>query len=246
MPSLGFALRAIAMYFLVIGAATIIGFVLVDQARTTLEMLWRLLPLQILLVGFCVFIVHRYSRWSDVGFGRIRWVALLWLSPSILLMGLMLNDVAPHVGSEMLGQIGMLGLSGLLLVPLLIGFSEEVMFRGILLRGAMNRMPTSIAMVLSAMLFALLHAISGVLVQTLWPTVEQLAFAFCVGLFLAPVALRIGSLWPLIFWHAAWDLIILTSQIVQVEHPLALAGMLFQLAWCVPLWTKAVRMQRHG
>ena len=129
----------------------------------------------------------------------------------------------------------------LLMVPVLIGFSEEVMFRGLLLRGAMTRLPLAQAMLLSALSFALLHVINGIGLQAIWPTVQHTGLAFCVGFFLAPVALKIGNLWPLILWHALWDLLIFSSQILGVIHASALFAILIQAVVCIWLWADMTR-----
>lgn len=240
-PSLSLGLRATGLYFCIVAAAAFILFEIAQTPMTLLGVLWFLLLLQVVLVGFCLLVVRRGLIWAKIGFGPIRWRAFIWLLPSILLMGMMIHDIAPYLNWQVVRDIGVMSMILLVVVPILIGFSEEVMFRGILLRGAIEQLSTVSAMMLSAVFFALLHAISGLVTQAFWPSLHQLALAFCVGLFLAPVALRIGNLWPLIVWHAAWDMIILLGRLVAVEHPLALAGILIQLIWCVPIWTGTVR-----
>lgn len=209
-----------------------------------MRILTLLLPLQMLLVALCVVVVRWRLEWSHIGFGPIRWLALLWLAPSITLMAYMVADLTLHLSWEMLREIGWVSLCLLIVVPILIAFSEEVMFRGILLRGAMCQMSTVSAMLMSAAVFASMHAISGFVVLAFWPTLHQVALTFCVGLFLAPVALALGTLWPLITWHAAWNFIVFGSELVQVDHPQTLPGLLIQFIWCLPLWNKAIRTER--
>lgn len=236
MPSLRLGLGTATIYFAIVVLATVYSFVLTDPPRTTRDMLWHLLPVQIGLVVFILYVVARHLTWDAVGFGPMQWPVLLWLSPSILLMGLMVQDVAPALPAIPLGTVWLL-----FTVPFLIGFSEEVMFRGILLRGAMARLSLGQAMLLSAVLFALLHVLNCIAFPSIWPTVQQTAFAFCVGFFLAPVALKLGNLWPVILWHGIWDMIIFASQIVNVVHPVALIAIMIQAVMCIWLWADLAR-----
>lgn len=237
MPSLRLALRVTAIYFGVVMLATVFSFRLTTPPGTPIEVLERLLPLQVILVGLTIYVVTRYSRWTDVGFAPVNWSALLWLSPSILAMALMAHSVWSALTPEAFEPAHAV----LLLVPFLIGFSEEVMFRGILLRAAITRLPLGPAMLLSALLFALLHVIGGLVMQSFWPTVQQMVFAFCVGFFLAPVALKLGNLWPIILWHGVWDMLSFASQIVGVLHPMALLAILIQALVCVRIWAGLVQ-----
>jgi membrane protease YdiL (CAAX protease family) len=239
MPSLTVGLRATAIYFAVIACATAYSFVLSDPPGDTIQKLWRLLPLQLILVGFCLAFIFRYLTWQTVGFGRVEWRAVLWLLPSMLAMALMIRDIMPTFLT-----VGWVGLCLLILVPLLVGFSEEVMFRGILLRSAMARLPVAYAMLLSAVVFALMHVLNGIITQSFWPTLQQTALAFCVGFFLAPIAIKVGNLWPLIIWHAAWNMIVFASQIANIMHPLALFGIFFQAVISVWLWADLARTRR--
>lgn len=243
MPSLKVGLRTTAIYLAMIAIATIFNFVVLDPPHDTITKLQRLLPVQLVLVGLCLYVIRRHLTWRSVGFGRIRWRALLWLLPSIMLMVVMAWDLWPALSAPAFQVVSGVGIALLISVPLLVGFSEEVLFRGILLRGAMARLPVAHAMLLSAVLFALMHVLNGIVVQTIWPTLQQIAFALCVGFFLAPIALKIGNLWPLILWHGLWDMIVLASQIANTLHPIALIIILIQALICTWLWANLARLR---
>lgn len=236
MPSLRLGLSTTAIYFAIVALAAVYCFVLTDPPGTTMDMLRSLLPVQLGLVALLIYIIVRHLNWQAIGFGPVRWSAILWLLPSILLMAVMVRDLLPA-----LPTVTFSGAWLLILVPFLIGFTEEVMFRGILLRGAVTRLSPGQAMLLSAVLFALMHVLNGIAIQAVWPTVQHTALAFCVGFFLAPVALKLGNLWPIILWHGIWDLIIFTSQIANVVHPVALFAIMIQAVTCIWLWTDIAR-----
>ncbi|WP_341366890.1 CPBP family intramembrane glutamic endopeptidase [Yoonia sp. BS5-3] len=237
MPSLRLALRMMLVYFAVIALATTYRFVLNDPPGDTMAMLRGLLPVQLFMAAFLVFVVTRFAGWAIVGFGPLQWPVLLWLCPSVFLMVMMLwgLDLA-----QIYAQVGP-GLWLLVLVPFLIGFSEELMFRGLLLRGVMTRLPAGQAMLLSAVCFALLHGFNGIGLQAVWPTIQNMALAFCVGFFLAPLALKLGNLWPVIIWHAIWDLLVFSSQISGLVHPGTLFAILIQAVLCIWLWADMAR-----
>ncbi len=83
------------------------------------------------------------------------------------------------------------GLGALFALAVAAPLSEELLFRGLILDGLRRRYPAGKAIVLSAVLFALAHL-----------NPYQLAIAFGLGLFLAWLVLRTGSLWPAIWAHA--------------------------------------------
>ncbi|MBU6422548.1 MAG: CPBP family intramembrane metalloprotease, partial [Chloroflexi bacterium] len=77
-------------------------------------------------------------------------------------------------------------------------FSEEIFFRGLIFGGLARRMPVAAAAVLSSLLFALLHGISVV------------APIFLLGLGLAYVYRRTGSVWASMSTHGLVNLISVT------------------------------------
>lgn len=85
-------------------------------------------------------------------------------------------------------------LNGSVIAP----FSEELFFRGLIFGGLAQRMPVAVAAIVSALLFALLHGI-GVL-----------APIFILGLGLAYVYRRTGTIWASMATHSLVNTVSLT------------------------------------
>lgn len=88
---------------------------------------------------------------------------------------------------------------------LLVGWSEEVMFRGIMLRGLFRSYGIWVAILGSSVLFGAMHVLNVFLTGDLRGAVLQAVAAFLSGVFLAAVRLRTGSLWTGIVLHGLWD-----------------------------------------
>jgi membrane protease YdiL (CAAX protease family) len=109
----------------------------------------------------------------------------------------------PQFIREMMGDIFMardkfasLFFTAVIVAPV----AEELLFRGIILRGLLGRFKPWMAISLSAMLFALMH-------MNPWQTVPQ----FGLGLVLGWFYLRTRSLWPCIAGHALNNLLFVVA-----------------------------------
>jgi sodium transport system permease protein len=83
------------------------------------------------------------------------------------------------------------GPSLVLLVGVIPALAEEALFRGWTLRGLRSQMSASAAVVLSSVLFGVFHI-----------ELARIAFTTALGIALAFMALRSGSLWPGVLAHA--------------------------------------------
>lgn len=88
---------------------------------------------------------------------------------------------------------------------MMVGWSEEVMFRGIMLRGLFRSGGIWVAILGSSVLFGAMHVLNVFLTGDLRGAVIQSGAAFLSGVFLAAVRLRTGSLWTGIVLHGLWD-----------------------------------------
>ncbi|NKC12064.1 MAG: CPBP family intramembrane metalloprotease [Gammaproteobacteria bacterium] len=133
---------------------------------------------------------------------------LVVLGPPILLVVLGANwwfnhlsatFIPPEVAREeaqMLQRLVGGGLVSVISVGLLAPIFEEIIFRGILLRGFLQHYGPRRGIILCALLFAGFHL-----------TASQFPFAFVFGCFVGWLYWRTRSLWPCIVAHAGYNLI---------------------------------------
>lgn len=242
MPSLWLGLWATGLYVVLIAFAAVVVFRTGQPPQDVVETLWHLLPFQLLAALLCCLVVRRYYGWAKIGFARLDWAALIWFVPAWLVLGVMYRDLGQVLTLADLQVLG-LGLVLLVVTPFLIAFAEEVMFRGVLLRAAQGAMPIVFALLFSAVTFGLMHFVNAIAGQGLGDTAQQVAFALMAGFFLAPIAIRLGNLWPLIIWHWLWNIAVFASQMADVVHPLALPGIAIQTVISIWLWADLIRDQ---
>jgi membrane protease YdiL (CAAX protease family) len=202
----------------------------------TPEMTNALLLVEIILGILVVYYVRQHASWREVGYGDIRWLHVLWLAPLLLLAAL--ADIA------FLLRIDVSNLQGSMIfdilvtaaVTLLVAFTEETMFRGIVLQGALRRHGPFVAMAISAILFALLHAANVFGGMPLVDLPNHFFVNLIYGLLMAPLALLIGNLTPLILFHFLYDFGVLESLIIPVgADQSALIGQILNLDFPVQI-----------
>ena len=90
---------------------------------------------------------------------------------------------------------------------------EELLFRGVLLSALLRRLRTAWAVLASAALFALVHLPD---LHWLWYALPNLAL---LGVVLAWLRLRSGSLWPSVIAHASNNLLAMVALFASLHHP---------------------------
>jgi membrane protease YdiL (CAAX protease family) len=127
----------------------------------------------------------------------------------------------------------------------LVGFSEEIMTRGLMLVGFRGGMSEGWVWFLTCALFGLLHGLNVLFGQSLSATIRQIGFAFVAGTALYVVRMAQGALLPAMVLHGLWDFGTLGADASNTTTPL-FVGLLFQLTLIVSLvaaW-QAVRAKK--
>ena len=159
------------------------------------EMAYQLWWVQILLIVVTLGFIFKYFTWKSVGFGKIDIKHLLWILPTTVYTLLKLPVVFEFISMN-------LGLSMLVLfVTLCVSLGEELMFRGFVLRVFLKNMTPRKAILYSAILFSLIHAVNIISTGSVTALVGQLLYTFLFGLFAAGVALATKSIWPIMISH---------------------------------------------
>lgn len=99
----------------------------------------------------------------------------------------------------------------------LVGFLEEIIFRGLLFR-AIEKESHTRALVISAVTFGAGHIINLLTGQATGETFIQIAYAIAIGFAFVLCFDRCGSLWPCIITHSLIDI---TSTLSASLNPLA-------------------------
>jgi membrane protease YdiL (CAAX protease family) len=91
-------------------------------------------------------------------------------------------------------------------IALMPGFGEEMLFRGYIQRRLLQRWSPALAILVSSILFAIVHVMPHAVV-----------FAFPVGLWLGFIAWKTGSIWPTILGHVLingiWNILNISSSL---------------------------------
>ncbi|WJG08423.1 type II CAAX endopeptidase family protein [Aliiglaciecola sp. LCG003] len=207
-PSLLIALGLVITWIIL---QILLGLVLYQSGLVTQSsVFWDMLVVTI-ATGMVVLLAMKHTElsfsglWDDSG-NQFRSTATLLFPPiCVVLVGALwwFADIQMQYfklippSPEILKHFDMLmtgGIWSILAVCVIAPVIEEVLFRGIIFRGFLHHYPPSLAIVLSAVLFAGAHL-----------NLYQFLVALVMGIFLAWIYYKSRSLWPCIFAHAVFN-----------------------------------------
>ncbi len=118
------------------------------------NMVYVLVFFEIAMSLYAIVMARRIFGHWHCGFGPIDWRGLVWLTPNFALMAVLFY---------LAFTTGKVVASGLVLVVIvtmiLVGFSEELVFRGIVLQGGLRDASRGKVILISAAMFASLHSV---------------------------------------------------------------------------------------
>lgn len=171
---------------------------------------WNILFAGILLVAAIWWFGWRDFRFNAPKAGTLK---ILWLPCLMLLVPLAL--------------ILMLGFPPLALVALvlfnslLVGFSEETMFRGVLFRALRGPLSIWPAIIITSIAFGSVHILNGFTTGDFGTATIQAVSAACSGLLLIALLIRTGSIWVPIIYHALWDALLFIMAVAASDKETA-------------------------
>ena len=151
------------------------------------------------VVSIITIVVFLWARWTEVSPTWLRtrpWMTLFWsviAALGAIIPSMWLQEVMPELPNWVESEFDMILANrwGYLTIGLLAPIAEEMVFRGAILKSLLNtRLSVSTAVMLSALLFALIHF-----------NPVQMPHAFLVGLLLGWMYQRTGSILPSVAFH---------------------------------------------
>jgi membrane protease YdiL (CAAX protease family) len=189
-----------------LGVSLIIRNVIVSMNASDIDLAVTGIGYSMLSVGIII-LLNRLKWWGAAGFRRpYRWhgILLFWLPMLPLILnfvggifarGIKVATVAPW-------RIGIF-----LVVSLLVGFVEEGIFRGMMVR-ALYVKGIWTAAVMSSVLFGLAHSVNIVLGENIQAVALQLVYTTTIyGFASAAIVIYTGTLWPIVVIHSLIDFV---------------------------------------
>ena len=190
-----------------------------------MNLFWFIL---IILNVINVFWVIRYFGWQAIGFRPLDRKQLLWFLPTIIVLIAMWVVCLTGLSKTSLSaaQWQLFAVAGF--TTLLVGLGEEIMYRGIVLHAFLTTSRVRWAMLVSAITFALLHAVNVFGGVPLLAVPMQLVLTFLWGFLFAPLMLKLNNILPLIIVHWLWDFVLFVSPLMgeQVHLSVSTIGLL--------------------
>ncbi len=224
-----FALAIVLMIFPVVS-----GIIITVKNMDVPQMYWLqgAFMLASITVPLCILLITK-QRLSQIGFSKVKKGGIktvLYFIPVIAVkMGYLFFGIKHS--QELL--------IALFFFTVAIGLSEEIYFRGIILRRLMMRFSIKQATLLSSVLFAAVHAAQAFSGEGFVSIALAIANAFIFGFVAAEIVILTESLIPAIIWHALYDFINWIT-LVQGTHKVILIifESVIMILYGIYLWTK--------
>lgn len=144
----------------------------------------------------------RWGWWRALFFEDERLTSPRWIRALPVLFGLVIlvTLIAAPWDEWTVGLVLLV-----LLGTLMVGFGEEIVFRGYVLVGARGSMSEVGAWFVSTSLFALVHGLNIITGQAVGTTIQQMVFAFIMGTGLYFIRRATGLLVVGMVIHGLWD-----------------------------------------
>lgn len=141
------------------------------------------------------------KKWRNLGFRSLSMIPKRnWLYYLPLILVLIIIGIEGFEGVTLSKVIQFVSFT------LLVGFVEETVYRGLILKAMLNKSVTA-AVVTSSLLFAFTHALNLISSQDAASTAVQIVYSLLVGAVLALLMVRDGNILPLILFHFLHNLI---------------------------------------
>lgn len=204
-PSLGVALGIVVVYMAILLGLQFASGVDFDDVAASTSNVVGIVVVPVGVGSVLLFLTWRYLGWGrpvivEQG-ARDRLGAWAYIPPLLVVTGAVLGFT-----QVTWGDLDMSFLLAVVAGTLFVGFSEELLTRGLLLHAARHRFSSEFQVaLLTGVVFGLIHGVNIVTGQALGPTLQQVFGAFMTGTALYFVRRVTGTLVAAMLLHALFD-----------------------------------------
>jgi membrane protease YdiL (CAAX protease family) len=203
-PSALTAILAIVGYLVVVFSVWGVTGLKYDEVGDTVENVQKGVALAIGLGAIYLVVVTSAFGWWKPAMREPRRVGSpwMWVIPALLLVGAVVNLIGTKWGE--IDEVGTY-VFWLALGTAFVGFSEELLTRGLAIVGGRGSMHEKWVWVFSGVIFAFLHMPNAFFGQGVGSTAFQMVFAFAIGMTYYVTRRITGALIVTMVLHAMWD-----------------------------------------
>lgn len=155
--------------------------------------------------------------WKDLWHDKykIKGHSWMWLFPIIMAIGIISTLASAKFGNTTVQMIGYIFIG-----TALVGYNEELLFRGMVLRSARGSGFSELrVMLVVALSFGIFHGANFFLGQDLMPTLQQIAFASINGAIFYMIFRKSGLLVVTMILHGLWDFSVFAREATLGSSP---------------------------
>jgi len=202
-PSLAFGIAVgYALLFLALEAIMGVGY---DEIGTTTDSIVKGIVVPVGIVAVVLIVVTTWLGWWRPALRELptdparppRWLLIV---PILVFIATLLG-----IDFSNLGDMGAAMILWLAIGTALVGFSEEIAYRGLAVVGFRGGYSEVRVWLFTSILFGLLHGVNVVLGQGAVLTVRQVIFAFVIGSVFYAIRRISGTIVVAMVVHALWD-----------------------------------------
>ena len=238
----------IIIYIITMGIGNYINSNILSKNRTDFEILVVSFIIQLIGALAIVYIVKKYYGWRNIGFSKINFKSIIWFIPYLILITLILTDFFKYIytTSESFTNIMWAKLGINFIATLLVGFCEEVIFRGILLTKVNSKDNILKLMILSTFWFSIIHVVNIFMGMPLGAVFAQMVYSGLLGFSFVSLAIKLNNLWPIIVFHSLWNFVGVSSVLVGYKS-LNISSLILVLNIIVGtiLWISIIKQEKN-
>ena len=177
---------------------------------TDSNMVKALIWFEIALVLLAAFVIQKFFSFKQIGFRKIKKSGLYWFLPILLIVLVSLFFTLKDLFILELTSTQLSLIATIFVTTLLVGISEELVFRGVVLHAFRQKRNIYVAVIISSITFSLIHSVNYFGGLTIDQIIGQLIATFVIGLYLSLIMVKLNNIIVLIVFHWFYDFILLT------------------------------------
>ncbi len=210
------ALVTAAAYTAIMGLGMYVMHHIVGSSYEEPDMPKTLFWFEIVMTMLAVVVFYKYFRGELAKYKTKKPRKLFLLGFAVMIVNMLITGYIFFFRTDFSGRDATI-LAAILGATVLVGFSEELVFRGIVLPAYLQNTSAAKAVLISSFLFSIFHVVNilgGVSVQA---SAIQLLNALLLGITFGFIAVEMGRIWPLMIFHAAYDFFLIAGGYAEAD-----------------------------